>query len=196
MWRGKRAIGWRAGIWREGVGRRRRETRRKRGDALSFAPSQGATAQPAPTFPWGRATSRPSSLLSSSPPLHPAAIPLSQLGLEDPGPAASTSSTTSPSGSEGSEGTALADSARRLSLGGGETSSSSEGATEAHRRPTKRPSPPRAEAPSDVVPACPPPITYLHIGEDPAAVSLGVFCLPPGAVIPLHNHPGMTVVSR
>ena len=44
-------------------------------------------------------------------------------------------------------------------------------------------------------PPAPPPIVYLHIAEGPAA-SLGVFCLPPGGVIPMHNHPGMTVVSR
>lgn len=38
-------------------------------------------------------------------------------------------------------------------------------------------------------------VSYMHIYED-GDLTLGVFLLPAGACIPLHNHPGMTVVSR
>lgn len=40
-----------------------------------------------------------------------------------------------------------------------------------------------------------PPITYLHLFED-EEMSMGIFCLPAGATIPLHDHPDMTVFSR
>ncbi|CAM9306513.1 unnamed protein product, partial [Ectocarpus sp. 8 AP-2014] len=38
-------------------------------------------------------------------------------------------------------------------------------------------------------------IRYLHIAQE-ATFSIGVFVLPPGACIPLHDHPDMSVVSH
>ncbi|OEL23016.1 Plant cysteine oxidase 1, partial [Dichanthelium oligosanthes] len=40
-----------------------------------------------------------------------------------------------------------------------------------------------------------PKVTYLHCADTPT-LSFGVFCLPQSAVIPLHDHPGMTVFSK
>ncbi|GMH39098.1 hypothetical protein BSKO_06996 [Bryopsis sp. KO-2023] len=38
-------------------------------------------------------------------------------------------------------------------------------------------------------------ITYLGVREE-AGLHVGIFCLPANAVLPLHDHPGMTVLSR
>jgi hypothetical protein len=39
-------------------------------------------------------------------------------------------------------------------------------------------------------------VRYVHITEVPGQYSMGIFIFPPNAKIPLHNHPGMCVLSR
>ena len=40
-----------------------------------------------------------------------------------------------------------------------------------------------------------PPLNYVKLHDSPS-FNMGVFCLPRGGVLPLHNHPGMTVLSK
>jgi hypothetical protein len=39
-------------------------------------------------------------------------------------------------------------------------------------------------------------VRYVHITEVPGQYSMGIFIFPPNVKIPLHNHPGMCVLSR
>lgn len=39
-------------------------------------------------------------------------------------------------------------------------------------------------------------VRYLHLAERDWMYSVGIFVFPPGATIPLHDHPGMAVLSR
>lgn len=39
-------------------------------------------------------------------------------------------------------------------------------------------------------------VRYIHVSEIPDKYSVGIFIFPPNARIPLHDHPGMCVLSR
>ena len=39
-------------------------------------------------------------------------------------------------------------------------------------------------------------VRYVHVSEVPNKYSVGIFIFPPNARIPLHDHPGMVVLSR
>ncbi|PRW60097.1 dynamin-related 3B-like isoform A [Chlorella sorokiniana] len=95
-------------------------------------------------------------------------VPLEELGLQQEQQQEVASSSSSRSSSPG--------------LSGGLTAAAAQQDQQAMDR----------EAAAD---AARPPITYLLIYED-SRVSMGIFCLPARARIPLHNHPGMTVLSR
>lgn len=41
-----------------------------------------------------------------------------------------------------------------------------------------------------------PAVRYIHLHEEPDQYSVGIFVFPPHGKIPLHDHPGMCVVSR
>ena len=45
-------------------------------------------------------------------------------------------------------------------------------------------------------PSDPHTVRYLHLSESPDQYSMGIFVFPPFARIPLHDHPGMCVLSR
>ncbi len=48
-----------------------------------------------------------------------------------------------------------------------------------------------------ITPSCDPgTVRYIHLSEVEGQYSMGVFIFPPLAVIPLHDHPGMCVLSR